>query len=70
MTLKEIQETCCGEVYEIEEFIRDVNNRRLIDYDGWGSPHDGEKELDELDALDMAKRHPDELRKYLFGVQI
>ena len=43
---KEIQETCIGRVYTIDEFEKIVDEGDIISYDGVGYFHDGINETD------------------------
>ena len=65
MTKEEIQKSCIGEVFTIEEFAEEVCDGGINSNDGYGYFHDGEKEIREIDIFGMNLTETD-LRKYPF----
>ena len=43
---EEVQKTCCGDVYTLEEFCEICESGGINRHDGHGYFHDGEKETD------------------------
>lgn len=53
-TIEQAQaETKYGDVFLTSDFLDRMERGSIISYDGWGSPHDGENELDDIDIFEF-----------------
>ncbi len=54
-TLEQVrQEKVYGDVFKTDEFIEDVREGIFISDDGNGHPHNGDRELFEIDVWDLS----------------